>query len=293
MVKDPSGVPFYYGDGGDVWFPPFPLPYSYKEQLDVLRNTIIRDDDILMTSHAKSGSHWHYEILSMLARGSATYVKTDKPAEMMDRLTSQEVDGIPSPRLLSTHVPFRYFPKQAIEKKTKIVYLLRNPKDVAVSLHNHMRDWTAFGYPGSWPDFLQMFLDKGLWCNNWFDAVLAMEKEIEAHPEVPIYIAVYEEAVRDPVGHVIKLNDFLGLGRSHELCQQIAEACSFDKLKTASHEFKVELFKDKWAKGSPGFFRKGKVGDWKNWFTEEQNQQFDKIYSERMKGSKLNIIFEL
>nr|KAG5688656.1 hypothetical protein BaRGS_017510 [Batillaria attramentaria] len=156
-----------------------------------------------------------------------------------------------------------------------------------------MRDWTAYGYPGSWPDFLQLYLDKGLWCNNWFEAARDMEKEMAAHPELPVYTAVYEEAVRDPVGHVIKLNEFLELGRSRDLCRQIADACSFEKLKAATEEVKDDHFKHIWAQGSPGFFRKGKVGDWKNWFTPEQNQQFDEIYNRAMKGSKLNIIFEL
>jgi hypothetical protein len=61
------------------------------------------------------------------------------------------------------------------------------------------------------------------------------------------------------VDHVIKLNDFLGLGRSRDLCAAIADACSFDKLKAASEDSKVKdsLFKEFWKKGSPGFFRKG------------------------------------
>ena len=37
----------------------------------------------------------------------------------------------------------------------------------------------------------------------------------------------------------------------------------------------------------------GEVGDWKNWFTVAQNEEFDWIYQERMKGSKLNIRFEI
>ena len=57
---------------------------------------------------------------------------------------------------------------------------------------------------------------------------------------------------------MMKLNDFLGLGRSRELCTQIADACSFDKLKAASEDVKDNIFKSIWKEGSPGFFRKGK-----------------------------------
>lgn len=31
-----------------------------------------------------------------------------------------------------------------------------------------------------------------------------------------------------------------------------------------------------------GFIRKGQVGGWKDYFTEEQNELFDKVFSERV-----------
>ena len=40
-------------------------------------------------------------------------------------------------------------------------------------------------------------------------------------------------------------------------------------------------------------FFAGVVGDWKNWFTVAQNEEFDTLYQEKMKGSKLKIRFEI
>lgn len=37
--------------------------------------------------------------------------------------------------------------------------------------------------------------------------------------------------------------------------------------------------------------RKGQVGDWRNYFTEEQNKQFDSLYAEKMAGSGLQFEF--
>ena len=65
VILDRSGVPFYYGDGGVLWFPPFPLPYSYKHQIDVIKNTVIRDDDIILTGYGKSGNSMSMASLSV------------------------------------------------------------------------------------------------------------------------------------------------------------------------------------------------------------------------------------
>ena len=51
----------------------------------------------------------------MLARGRAEYVKSEKPSEMLDRLTSEQAAQLPSPRILNTHVPFTHLPTQAIQ----------------------------------------------------------------------------------------------------------------------------------------------------------------------------------
>ena len=43
---------------------------------------------------------------------------------------------------------------------------------------------------------------------------------------------------------------------------------------------------------SSKFMRKGEVGDWKNYFTDKQNEEFDKQYAEKMKESGLEFQWE-
>ncbi|KAK3760344.1 hypothetical protein RRG08_050545 [Elysia crispata] len=54
LIRKESGAQFSVGDAGDVWFPPFPLNNSYRDQLDVIKSLQMRDDDIILTGFPKS-----------------------------------------------------------------------------------------------------------------------------------------------------------------------------------------------------------------------------------------------
>lgn len=49
-------------------------------------------------------------------------------------------------------------PKEAKEMGCKILYVLRNPKDMAVSLYNHDVGIALYEYDGDWEHFLPLFL---------------------------------------------------------------------------------------------------------------------------------------
>ncbi|XP_059171160.1 sulfotransferase 1E1-like [Physella acuta] len=88
----------------------------------------------------------------------------------------------------------------------------------------------------------------------------------------------------DEKAGVKKLNEFLGTGCSEELCENIAEACSFERLKRFKEANAPENKKATFRNRQIGFYRKGAVGDWKNWFTEDLNEEFDREYKKHMAG---------
>uniref|UniRef100_A0A1Y1M8D2 Sulfotransferase domain-containing protein n=2 Tax=Photinus pyralis TaxID=7054 RepID=A0A1Y1M8D2_PHOPY len=74
-------------------------------------------------------------------------------------LNSLEYLGqIKGQRLIKTHLPFSLLPKdiQLQRKSPKIIYVVRNPKDVFISYFNHTR--IIDGFKGNLEDFADLFL---------------------------------------------------------------------------------------------------------------------------------------
>ena len=71
----------------------------------------------------------------------------------------EEFEKLPSPRILNTHVDFRYLPADVEKLKCKIVFVLRNPKDVMVSHYNHVVGCKAYKYDGKWENFYRLYVE--------------------------------------------------------------------------------------------------------------------------------------
>jgi hypothetical protein len=92
----------------------------------------------------------------MLRRGKAQVEPDIKETQMLEFLV--DFDKLESPRLLNTHLHFRLLPEGVVDRRCKILHVLRNPKDVAVSYYHHIRNMKDLKYSGSWSDFFPLFL---------------------------------------------------------------------------------------------------------------------------------------
>ncbi|XP_071090929.1 sulfotransferase 1C2-like [Haliotis cracherodii] len=262
----------------------FPKVFSV-DVISNFRSMEIRADDVLLSCFPKAGTHWFWEILSQLSARKAENIRDKWKGDMMIECCPQSVlDAAPSPRVLNTHVQFEQLPQQIVEKKCKIVHVLRNPKDLTVSFYNHHRALKdMYNYHGEWKDYLHLFLNGLVDWGSWFDNTLSYIRAKEQNPQLPIQIMYYEDMKQDPVAGVRQLADFLGVEADEELIKGICDKCGFENMKTVASEVGKGLIQD----GVPQVFRKGGVGDWKNWFTIAQNEEFDKVYSEKMEGYDL------
>jgi len=195
---------------------------------------------------------------------------------------------MPSPRAFKSHSPYRMMaggPPHTTP--AKYIYVVRNPKDIAVSMYHHVKGIEMFQYSGTWHHFFQLFISGNVECGLWFDHVLEWWKHRDAEN---ILFLKYEDMKKDHRGAVKKIAKFIGCDLKEEIVDKIVEQSTFESMKN-NPATNYQQSKIKRKPSAKKFMRKGMVGDWMNYFTPEQTAEFDAVYSEKMDSSGLHFDF--
>lgn len=67
------------------------------------------------------------------------------------------IPNIDSQRFIKTHLPFTLMPPSVMNKQAKVIYVARNPKDVAVSYYHLSRLYRTTGYVNDFQKFWDYF----------------------------------------------------------------------------------------------------------------------------------------
>lgn len=270
------------------YLPDFKFPSQESDLQSMTDHYLARDDDVLLCNYPKSGTHWVWEIIQMLYTQKAELIEHSKMKCMMECLSKEAFDSLPSPRILNNHVYFSMLPKDFLRRKCKIVYTMRNPKDVAVSYYHHHRGLLIYNYDGSWDGYLERFLEGNLDYMSWFDNIRNWHRAIQEHKDYPIHVIHYEDMQQNGIEEIRKLAKFLEKPYDEKLLKDIHEKCQFEVMQKDKLQFKSH-----WKENTAGIYREGKVGGWKKVFTVAQNEKFDKIFQEKMTDLNLDIKFTI
>ncbi|XP_075452659.1 sulfotransferase 6B1-like isoform X1 [Ascaphus truei] len=240
-----------------------------------------RENDVMLVAYPKCGSNWTLQLLHDMVHT----IHDKEPPPMIPVLEFGAPDKYEklkqesSPRVLTTHLFYDDIPKTVFDKKVKLLVVFRNPKDTAVSLFHFYTNNPMLPTYSSWDTFFQDFMTGKVCWGSYFDHAVAWNKHID---DEGVMIITFEEMKKDLDAAIKKLSEFFGFSLTAEQVQLIANKGTFKSMKEKSMQTHGEF--------GQVLFRKGDVGDWKNNFTEAQNQEMDAKFEECLAGTKLGEI---
>lgn len=194
------------------------------------------------------------------------------------------IDGT-APLFLKVHDAYTYTPEgiPLVSKAATagVLYLVRNPLDVAVSFTHHnagtlertvrIMGEADFGFVDN-PYVLHNQLRQRLL--TWSGHVTSWVEE----PDLRVLVVRYEDMKADTVGMFTQVIQFCGLDDDPE---RIAKAVEFSKFEKVQSQEQDRGFGEKMP-GAESFFRKGEVGSWRETLSEEQREQLMADHGEMM-----------
>lgn len=293
----------YQWDG--YWYPIDFLKAAIAAQPGFLA----RDDDVFLTSSAKTGTTWLKALIPCIMALNRDNIDqeeddpllTNHPNQLMPSIEISifnpknldsdvlNIDEMPSPRLFRTHLPYSKLPESIKNDNSscKLVYITREPKDVFVSLWHFMNSISNAEPRPTMDEEFDNFC-KGIHPFGPFhDHVLEYWNESLKKPEKILFLR-YEEMKKDPKGQVKKLAEFLDRPfANEEELDNVLWRCSLERLKN----LQVNKNGLEPSLGIPkiAYFRNGLVGDGKNSLTKEMQERLDKITREKFEGTGLDL----
>lgn len=221
------------------------------------RHYTVYPDDTFLVSYPKSGNTWVRFLLANLIHPNetVTFANINHLLPAPGVITRRFLKTVPRPRILKSHEPFD-------ARFKKVIYLVRDPRDVAVSEFFFDRKKRYIDPATTLDQFIAPFLAGHTSSyGSWWEHVASW---IGARHSNPAFLLMrYEDLLSNPIPETAKIAEFLGIQADEARFKAAVERSSADKMRKLEKQDA-----DKWT-GTKNtvqdipFVRSAKSGGWK------------------------------
>lgn len=259
--------------------------YGIKQVLTYLLGTDIAGrrfavypDDTLLVSYPRSGNTWVRFLIANLLHPEmeVSFANIERLIPDTSSQSSRALKHTPRPRFIKTHEYFDH-------RYKKVIYIVRDPRDVAVSYFHFQRKYRHIDDSCTMERFVEDFVRGRLISAGWGTWGENVASWLFTRGESEDFLLCrYEDLLKDPVQHLAKIALFLGLEPSSQLLQRSVERSSADRMREME-----KLQSDSWVatknrrKDIP-FVRVAKAGGWRYSLPESCTLQIEDEWGELM-----------
>lgn len=238
------------------------MPTITGECLEAILNFKVNSDDVFICALPKCGSSWlstiawllthnldyktietndRYQLMSnfddiaiaQAAKKRAHEILTNEPTtksmgkdEALTWAWNEIFNEFESPRIMKSHYPCHFLPKEIWSTGGRVIYVIRNVKDMAVSLYHFVRNF--FHADFTMDDIVNSIANDLSFYSPLPDHIQNFWK-IRHLPNV--FFLTYEELVNSPFESIKRISEFLKCDYSDEQLMELTEYSSFKSMK--------------------------------------------------------------
>ena len=222
------------------------------------RNLLVVPDDTFLISYPKSGNTWTRFLIANLAfpESIPDWGNIDRLIPDPAVMSKRDFAKMPRPRVIRTHDCFdpRY---------KRVVYVVRDPRDVAISQYHHHRKRKVIDDNYPFEMFIERFI-AGETCEHgsWKEHVGSWLAARQGNPE--FLLLRYEDLLLDTPVESAKVASFLGIGATAQQISQAVERSSANQLRELERAKAQLCALTKDTRQDLPFVRTAKSGNWKS-----------------------------
>jgi hypothetical protein len=201
------------------------------------RNFAVLPDDVFVVSYPRSGNTWTRFLIAnlMYPRENVSFANIENLIPDTSSQSNRALKRTPRPRIIKTHQYFDH-------RYRKMIYIVRDPRDVALSLYNFQRKYRQI--PDDYPletsvdDFVRGNLisaDWGTWGENVASWVYTRSNSTD------FLLLRYEDMIAETRRELARIARHLGIEASSDRLQYVINRCSADRMREME-----KLEEDQW-----------------------------------------------
>jgi hypothetical protein len=256
-------------------------------KLRIERDITIFPDDVFLTSYPRSGNTWTRFLVGNLVHQNeaVTFLTVERLVPDMYKSSDRVLRNLVRPRIVKSHECFdpRY---------RKVVYIVRDPRDVAVSNYHwelklrSVRD----GFPIE--DFVPRWMEPEFWprIGSWGDHVTSWLSTRQG--KKGFLLLRYEDLKKDPQRALAQVAEFLGIEPTLERLNRAVEMSSADNMRKLEKQESAQWVATTLTRQDKPFVRNATSGGWKTVLPEQTVVYIEKHWGHLMRNLGYELVTE-